>query len=125
MSAWDKDAWVAEAASGVPSPAPWSLGPWGHNGSGIDDANGVRIAGLRYAGGSVSMKVQFETWAANWRLMIAAPELLAALDNLVGAGAVHEFDCDHAEHDADGSCIYCEARAAILRATTGGNGEVS
>ena len=40
-------------------------------------------------------------------------ECVKALDNLVGAGAQHEHTCDSAEHDEDGACIYCEARAAL------------
>lgn len=109
---------------GLPSPAPWSLGAWGHNGSGIDDANGHRIAGLRWAGGSVSMRVTFEEWLANGRLMVAAPDLLAALELVADRLELWTAGAEAGPGLAADRWAVERARAAIVRATTGGNGGV-
>lgn len=50
---------------------------------------------------------------ANIRLIAAAPTLADALRNLCGPGAQYEHECDKAEHDGDGPCIWCETRAAL------------
>jgi hypothetical protein len=61
---------------------------------------------------------------ADGSLIAAAPEtkrqrdeLLAALDDLCGPGAQFELVCDEAEHDESSGCVWCEARAAIAKAT--------
>jgi hypothetical protein len=110
-------------ANAVPvghSPGPWRVADHG-SGLGVRDALGRRVASLRYKGSSVSAKVPAGENIGNARLIAAAPDLLRALDNLVGPGSVHEYDCDLAEHDASSGCIYCEGRAAVERAGVGGS----
>ncbi len=43
--------------------------------------------------------------------------LRAALTDIVGPGAQHEETCDKAEHDDDGPCIWCAARAALVKSS--------
>lgn len=92
----------------TPSPAPWRAAEHG-SGAAIVDANGYRIASLRYQGNSVSMKVSADQCWANHRLMIAAPDLLHALRTLYS-----KTNCqDQATID-----LVC---AALQRATYGDN----
>lgn len=62
--------------------APWGVGD--HRGGwAIVDASGRRIASLAWGPASASMKVGYEQGRANLALMVAAPELYAALAELV------------------------------------------
>lgn len=60
------------------TPAPWALAERS-DALAIVDAKGNRLACLSYGRGSVSMKIESDANNANARLIISAPELLAAL----------------------------------------------
>ena len=55
-----------------------------------------------------------EEASANARLIAAAPDLLAALQNVM---AMYDSLTKAAKHSADCPCYHCQARAAIAKAT--------
>lgn len=95
------------------TPGPWDYFVGNANGRGLIRVEtaasaataGVHVASLARGGNS----------EANARLIAAAPELLEALENMVGTGAQFEDYCDDSEHDAESRCVFCIARAAIAK----------
>lgn len=93
------------------SPAPWRTGAHG-GGLAIVDANGVRIASVRYSDSVISMKVTFEQQQANLRLMRTAPDLLVALEACAAALADWvEIAEDRDRRDGDDEALELAARA--------------
>lgn len=76
------------------------------------DANGVRIASVRYSDSVISMKVTFEQQQANLRLMRTAPDLLVALEACAAALADWvEIAEDRDRRDGDDEALELAARA--------------
>lgn len=88
------------------TPGPWH--PWVHDSNTITASDSSHIEPVCF----LNNKLPPEVAAANGRLIAAAPELLAALQALVGEADLGEVDLD----DADRALLNY-ARAAIAKAT--------
>lgn len=100
------------------SPAPWQDGDHG-DGQALCDAKGRRIASFAYGKGAVSMKVDIDECRSNFLLMKAAPDLLAALRNLLESTEWAGTVIGGIEDKSHFVCNIREARAAVSRAEGG------
>jgi hypothetical protein len=95
------------------TPGPWVRGEI-HDRHIVKDGNGNLVAD---AAGPSNLKQ--ETREANARLIASAPELLSALQNLLGYIEATDDDIDHTEMCLNTGDAVLNAEAAIAKATTG------
>jgi hypothetical protein len=99
------------------TPGPWVRGEI-HDRHIVKDGNGNLVAD---AAGPSNLKQ--ETREANARLIASAPELLSALQNLLGYIEATDDDIDHTEMCLNTGDAVLNAEAAIAKATSGQEGE--